>query len=154
VRHNLPQVVQIPLSILLPFHLFKEKTQTKVLYLAECRYLDPHSANLKSLNINFNRYQIVELYMAIGGIPHYLNEVEAGLSAAQNIERICFSPSGLLNNEFSRLYPALFDNADNHIAVIKALAEKWQGLTRTDIVALSILTNFSIIQFYKHLKIN
>ncbi len=98
-------------------------------------------AFLKSLNINFNRYQIVELYMAMGGIPHYLNEVEAGLSAAQNIERICFSPSGLLNNEFSRLYPALFDNADNHIAVIKALAEKWQGLTRTEIVSLSKLTD-------------
>jgi uncharacterized protein len=98
-------------------------------------------AFLKSLNINYNRYQIVELYMAMGGIPHYLNEVEAGLSAAQNIERICFSPSGLLNNEFSRLYAALFENADNHIAVIKALAEKWQGLTRTDIIALSKLTD-------------
>ena len=83
-------------------------------------------AFLKSLNINFNRYQIVELYMAMGGIPHYLNEVETGLSAAQNIERICFSPSGLLNNEFSRLYPALFENADNHIAVIKALEHVWK----------------------------
>ena len=98
-------------------------------------------AFLKSLNIHYNRYQIVELYMAMGGIPHYLNEVEAGLSAAQNIERICFSSTGLLNNEFSRLYPALFENADNHIAVIKALAEKWQGLTRNEIIALSKLTD-------------
>jgi hypothetical protein len=98
-------------------------------------------AFLKSINVNFNRYQIVELYMAMGGIPHYLNEVEGGLSAAQNIERICFSPVGLLNNEFSRLYPALFENADNHIAVIKALAEKWQGMTRNEIIALSKLTD-------------
>jgi uncharacterized protein len=98
-------------------------------------------AFLKSLNIHFNRYQIVELYMVLGGIPHYLNEVEAGLSAAQNIEKICFSSSGLLNNEFSRLYPALFENADNHIAIIKALARKWQGLTRSEIVVLSKLTD-------------
>ncbi len=98
-------------------------------------------AFLKNLNIHFNRYQIVELYMAMGGIPHYLNEVEAGLSAAQNIEQICFSPTGLLNNEFSRLYPALFENADNHIAVIKALAQKWQGLTRNEIISLSKLTD-------------
>jgi uncharacterized protein len=98
-------------------------------------------AFLKHLNINYNRYQIVELYMAMGGIPHYLNEVEGGLSAAQNIERICFSPSGLLNNEFSRLYPALFDNAENHIAVIKSLAEKWQGLTRNEIIFSSKLTD-------------
>ena len=98
-------------------------------------------AFLKSLNLKFDRYQIVQLYMAMGGIPHYLNEIEGGLSAAQNIERICFSPSGLLNNEFSRLYPALFDNADHHIAVIKALAEKWQGLTRTEIIAQSKLAD-------------
>lgn len=98
-------------------------------------------AFLQKLNINYNRYQIVELYMAIGGIPHYLNEVEAGLSAAQNIEKICFAASGLLNNEFSRLYPALFENADNHIAIIKALAQKWQGMTRTDIIAISKLSD-------------
>jgi uncharacterized protein len=98
-------------------------------------------AFLKNRNINFNRYQIVELYLAIGGIPHYLNEIEGGLSAAQNIEQICFSPTGLLNNEFSRLYPALFENADNHIGVIKALAEKWKGLTRKEILTLSKLTD-------------
>jgi uncharacterized protein len=98
-------------------------------------------AFLKSIHVNFNRYQVVELYMAIGGIPHYLNEVEGGLSAAQNIERICFAPTGLLNNEFARLYPALFENADNHIAVIKALAQKWHGLTRNEIVSLSKLAD-------------
>jgi uncharacterized protein len=108
---------------LLPFNLFETE------------------AFLNSRNINFNRYQIVELYMAIGGIPHYLNEVEGGLSAAQNIEQICFLPTGLLNNEFSRLYPALFENADNHIAIIKALAEKWQGLPRNEIITLSKLTD-------------
>ncbi|MFZ4477571.1 MAG: AAA family ATPase [Saprospiraceae bacterium] len=51
-------------------------------------------AFLKSLNLKFDRYQIVQLYMAMGGIPHYLNEIEGGLSAAQNIERICFRYPG------------------------------------------------------------
>ena len=113
---------------------------TKRIHLAPFNLFETE-AFLKSLNIRLDRYQIVQLYMALGGIPHYLNEVEVGLSAAQNIERICFSPSGLLNNEFSRLYPALFENADNHIAVIKALAQKWQGLTRNEIVTLSSLTD-------------
>ncbi len=108
---------------LLPFNLFETK------------------AFLKSLNVHFDHYQIIELYMAMGGIPHYLNEVEAGLSAAQNIEQICFSPNGLLNNEFARLYPALFENADNHIAIIKALAQKRQGLTRNEVLTLSKLSD-------------
>ena len=53
----------------------------------------------------------------------------------QNIEEICFSNSGMLRREFNRLYPALFENADNHIAIIKALSEKWSGMNRLDIIA-------------------
>jgi uncharacterized protein len=45
----------------------------------------------KSRNINLNRYHIMQLFMAMGGIPHYLKEVEAGKSATQNIDAICFS---------------------------------------------------------------
>jgi DNA-binding MarR family transcriptional regulator len=78
--------------------------------------------------------------MALGGIPHYLAAVQPGLSAAQNIQHILFSPSGLLRNEFLRLYPALFDHAENHIAAVRALAEKRRGLTRKELIASSGLT--------------
>ncbi|MEZ4887817.1 MAG: ATP-binding protein [Chitinophagales bacterium] len=109
-------------------------------------YLEPFNlsdteAYLQSRHHNFNRYQIVQLYMAIGGIPHYLKEIEVGKSAIQNIEQICFSKDGLLRNEFPRLYPSLFANAEKHIAVIRALATKRQGLTRNQIVDISKLSN-------------
>ena len=39
---------------------------------------------LKSHDIEFDRYQILQLYMAMGGIPHYLKEIEEGKSAIQN----------------------------------------------------------------------
>ena len=97
-------------------------------------------AYLNSRSIHFNRYQIVELYMALGGIPHYLKEVKVGKSAVQNIDSICFSKEGLLRDEFSRLYPALFANAEKHIAVIRALATSRQGLTRQKLVSLSRLS--------------
>lgn len=73
---------------------------------------------LRSRNITLNRYHITQLYMAMGGIPHYLKEIEAGKSAAQNIDAICFSSTGFLQSEFLKLYPALFENANNHIAII------------------------------------
>lgn len=98
-------------------------------------------AFLISRNIHFDRYMIVQLYMAIGGIPHYLKEVEGNKSAIQNINHICFSPNGLLKDEFNQLYPALFKNADNHLAVIRALASKRQGLTRKEIIEVSGLSN-------------
>jgi len=97
-------------------------------------------AYLKARNLQFDRYQIIQLYMAVGGIPHYLKEIKSGQSAVQNINRICFLPNARLKKEFTRLYPALFANAENHIAVIRTLATKWQGLTRKEIAQVSKVT--------------
>lgn len=91
-------------------------------------------AFLQSRYIDLTNYQITELYMALGGIPHYLEKVERGKSAVQNIDSICFSPTGLLRNEFSRLYPALFKNAAYHLSIIRALATKRMGMTRSEIL--------------------
>lgn len=98
-------------------------------------------AFLQSRNIRLTRYQVVQLYMAMGGIPLYLEAVEPGQSAAQNVDRICFSDSGLLKDEFSRLYPALFEDAHYHIEVVRALAKKRKGLSRSEIIAQSQLPN-------------
>lgn len=94
---------------------------------------------LNSHNIFFNHYQVIQLYMAMGGIPHYLKEIKAGKSATQNINDICFSKNSLLRNEFPDLYPSLFSNASNHISVVRALAKSRQGLPRQAIVANSKL---------------
>jgi uncharacterized protein len=94
---------------------------------------------LKSRNINFDRYQILQIYMAMGGIPHYLKELEAGKSAIQNIDALCFTKEGLLNNEFSKLYLALFEHAEQHIAIVRALAQTWKGMSRAELIAATQL---------------
>ncbi len=94
----------------------------------------------ESKNINLSDYQIMQLYMVMGGIPHYLENVEKGESATQNINRICFSTNGLLRNEFDNLYAALFDHSENYVSVVVALATKWKGLTRQEIINI---TNFT-----------
>lgn len=97
-------------------------------------------AYFKSRNINLKRHQIVEIYMALGGVPHYLKEVKSGKSAVQNIEDICFAKNALLRDEFSNLYPALFSNSEKHIDIIRALATSRQGLTRTKLLEISGLS--------------
>ena len=109
-------------------------------------YLQPFnlaetSAYLQSRNIRLDHYQIVQLYMAMGGIPHYLKEVRPGRSAIQNVDTICFSPQGLLNDEFSALYEALFDRADRHIAIIRTLAAARYGLSRSELIQRSELSD-------------
>jgi AAA+ ATPase superfamily predicted ATPase len=89
---------------------------------------------LQSRNLRFSRNQIVQLYMATGGIPHYLQAIRPGRSAVQSIDDLCFSKSGLLRDEFKRLYFSLFADADQHIAAIRLLGKHRQGLTRQAIV--------------------
>jgi len=94
---------------------------------------------LASKKINFTNYQILQLYMVTGGIPFYLEEVTRGYSATQLIDQLCFQKDGLLRNEFNNLYAALFDNHEKHIAIIKALASKWKGLSRKEILHITKL---------------
>lgn len=89
---------------------------------------------LKSRNVKLDRYQVLQLYMAMGGVPQYLKEVKKGESATQIIDRVCFSKDGLLKQEFKNLFLSLFDDATYHIDVIKALAKKGMGMTRTEII--------------------
>lgn len=98
-------------------------------------------AFLSNKGILLDRYQIVTLYMALGGIPYYLDQLERGLSVAQNINTLCFERNALLRNEYSNLYVSLFNRAERHIAVIEALAKKRKGLTRHEIMAATHLSN-------------
>lgn len=102
-------------------------------------YLQPFTLTetekfLQSRNVFFDRFQLLHLYMAMGGVPQYLKEVKSNLSATQNIDKICFSNGGLLRDEFSKLYGALFNDADRHIAIIRALSQKWKGMDREEIL--------------------
>jgi uncharacterized protein len=109
-------------------------------------HLEPFSLGdterfLKNRGLDWERYQILQFYMVTGGVPHYLKEAKSGQSAAQTIDRVCFSESGLLRDEFSKLYPALFKNSSMHIAVIRALFQKKMGLTRQQIIEATPLVS-------------
>ena len=90
---------------------------------------------LQSRRVRLTDFQIIELCMALGGVPLYLEQAQPGESAAQVIDRVCFAEDGLLHDEFSQLYPALFDSPERHIAIVRALASKSCGLTRNDLAA-------------------
>ena len=98
-------------------------------------------AYFKARNIPFERYQILLFYMAMGGIPHYLDQVERGKSAIQNINEICFKPLGLLRTEFENLYTSLFSNPERYEKIVNVLASTWKGLSRQAILAKTKMTD-------------
>jgi uncharacterized protein len=61
------------------------------------------------------------VYMAFGGIPYYLEMLNKGWSAAQNIEKICFVNEAPLKNEFKFIFQSLFGKDTIHSKLLKAL---------------------------------
>lgn len=99
------------------------------------------AAFLKHRKIKLDNYQILQLYMAMGGIPQYLKEVQPGDSSVQTIDKLCFTKDGLLQDEFKNLYHSLFDSAQNHIDIVRALAKKGMGMTRNELITACKLTS-------------
>lgn len=96
---------------------------------------------LRARGLELTDYQIVELYLALGGVPHYLKMAEPGRSAAQIIDRTCFFEQGELRTEFDKLYASLFDRPEEHLALVRALAKAPGGLTRTELLEATGLTS-------------
>ncbi|MDR0886260.1 MAG: ATP-binding protein [Clostridiales Family XIII bacterium] len=103
--------------------------------LAECE------AFYQSKGVVYNRQQIVESYMILGGIPYYMNQIERHLSLSQNIDRLCFRTGGALTDEYDILYSSLFEHPEKHVHIVAPLSKKTKGLTRSEIIDVSGLTN-------------
>jgi len=95
-----------------------------------------HETNLflKSRGIKYTEYDTLQVYMAVGGVPHYLEKIQKGLSVSQNIDRLCFNKDGVLNQEFKNLYASLYNDSEKHMLIIRTLAETNKGLTRNDLI--------------------
>ncbi len=102
---------------LLPFTLAETK-----------QYLQ--SRKMKQLN----NYSILQIYMALGGVPYYLSKIETGKSAAQIIDSLCFSDAAPLRREYDQLYRSLFEKSEQHMKIVEYLSKKRKGLTRSEIL--------------------
>lgn len=95
--------------------------------------LSETKAYLAYKNISYDNNQILTLYMCLGGIPFYLNFVEKGLSAVQNLNRMCFSKKGTLYDEFKLLFASLFKKHEIHEDIIRFVAGRREGVSRSEI---------------------
>lgn len=89
---------------------------------------------LESRSIKMSQKQILDLYMAIGGIPFYLKEIKKGKSSAQMIDDMCFKKTGLLHSEFQNLFKALFDQAETNLGIVRAIGKANNKISRTQLI--------------------
>ena len=57
---------------------------------------------------NISAMEMFKVLSVIGGIPRYLEEIDANLSAEENIKNLCFTKGGLLVNEFENIFSNVF----------------------------------------------
>jgi uncharacterized protein len=92
---------------------------------------------LRKRGINWVDYDIIQIYMAIGGIPYYLKQLNKAFTVPQNIDQLCFAMGGVMVNEFDEVLISLFTNSALHKLIITTLATKRKGLTRKRLIELS-----------------
>ncbi len=110
------------------FNRITQKIYLRPFHLCEVeQYLDEH-------HFNWNRYQIAQCYMILGGIPYYLTLLNPHLSLLSNIDELFFADThAMLCTEYSELYSTLFKRPENYICVIKVLSERKEGFNRKEI---------------------
>lgn len=108
---------------------------------------------LVSRGINWSRYDIVECYMTMGGIPYYLKLLDNELPYLTNIDNIFFKRNGALWDEFDHLYDTLFGNSKGYLKIIEALSTKKSGLSRNEIIRETHLDDNGLLtEMLKNLK--
>ena len=105
-------------------------------------YLRPFSLHeceelVRAKGIVFNRRQILECYMIMGGVPYYWDLLDKGLGLAQNIDSLFFRKKGELSEEYDHLYSSLFRHPAPFLKVISALGKRRYGLTREEIIKVA-----------------
>lgn len=112
--------------------LSKRITQTiklKVFNLHETQ------AFFKYKKIPMEEYEILKIYMALGGVAEYLEHVKKGDSAVLAIERLCFQKGAYLENEYDEVFKSLFNENSFHQKIMNVLAsKKKEGIARGELL--------------------
>lgn len=96
---------------------------------------------LHANGVNLNQEHVTELYVAMGGIPYYLNRVQKAHTATQSVGRLAFQPGAPLQREFDNLFASLFDDAEPYVELLRIIANKHYGLTQAQLARRADLSS-------------
>ncbi len=75
----------------------------------------------KGQGARISSYEKLKILAVTGGVPKYLEEINPAQSADENIKQLCFSPSGLLFNDYDTIFSALLQRKGPHYQKIVAM---------------------------------
>ncbi len=75
-------------------------------------------------NTRISSHEKLKVLAVTGGIPRYLEEINPLLSAEENIRALCFIKSGILFNEFEKIFSDLFSKRNElYKKIVGSLAD-------------------------------
>jgi len=95
----------------------------------------------KSRGVKWSKYDIVQSYMVMGGIPYYMNYVDKGMSLDQAVNAMFFDERPRLDGEYDRLFASVFGNPDEMKSIVETMGKRHSGWTRKEIVEMTGLSD-------------
>ena len=86
----------------------------------------------KKNGFHLSRYEICISYMALGGIPYYLDKLRTDKTITDNIDSIFFADE-LIHQEFKDVYTGLYSSKERYVDIVKALGSQFYGMTQAEI---------------------
>lgn len=104
-------------------------------------------------NFSFTRFEILQIYMIMGGVPDYLRLFKRDKSLKENIEEIFFGKNSFMKEEFVRLLNMFSADRDSVLELLKPVCDlKTDELKDSD--TLKVLADNEYIREYKQFKGN
>lgn len=114
--------------------------------LSECeKYYRKHGFHL-------SRYEMCISYMALGGIPYYLDKLRNDLTITDNIDNIFFADDRI-HQEFKDVYTGLYSSKERYVDLVKTIGSQFYGMTQSEICeALNISSGGTLSKQLDNLK--
>lgn len=98
-------------------------------------------------NNHLSAYEKFKILSITGGIPKYLEELDTSIPAEENIKKLCFSPTGLLFNDYNYIFSSMLEHDSKvYHQVIEILCQhnllRNEILQRLDKKSGGLLTNY------------
>lgn len=108
---------------------------------------------LKTKGVLWDRLSIIQIYSILGGVPYYMSLIRDNESVSQTVDRLFFSQTGEMRNEFTRLFNSLYNSPEPYIKLIGLLCKNKSGLTRNEISSqLAIESNGHLTEYLDNLE--
>ncbi len=105
--------------------------------LTEIIHLEPFSlcecrTYFSKAGFHLSDYEVALAYMVIGGVPFYMARMDSKLNLTENVNKMFFADERI-DQEFVDVYAGLYSTSERYISVVKALGEKFYGMTRAEL---------------------